>query len=41
MGAMMEQAPACNGWTYWRFKTDMGLKPIDDLRTRIRAEQGH
>ena len=37
MGAMMEQAPACNGWTYWRFKSDAGLKPIDDLRTRIRA----
>ncbi|MGN6364867.1 site-specific DNA-methyltransferase [Asticcacaulis taihuensis] len=38
MGAMMEQAPACNGWTYWRFKTDAGLKPIDDLRSRIRAD---
>ena len=38
MGAMMEQAPACNGWTYWRFKTDAGFKPIDDLRSRIRAD---
>jgi len=38
MGAMMEQSPACNGWTYWRFKTDAGLKPIDDLRSRIRAD---
>jgi modification methylase len=38
MGAMMEQAPACNGWTYWRFKTDAGLKPIDDLRSKIRAD---
>jgi len=32
LGALMEQTPACNGWTYWRFKTDAGLKPIDDLR---------
>jgi modification methylase len=41
MGAMMEQSPACNGWTYWRFKTDAGFKPIDDLRMQIRTEQGH
>ena len=38
MGALMESQAACNGWTYWRFKTDAGLKPIDDLRTRIRSE---
>jgi modification methylase len=38
MGAMLEQSPACNGWTYWRFKTDAGLKSIDDLRSRIRSE---
>lgn len=38
LGAMLEQAPACNGWTYWRFKSDSGLKPIDDLRARIRSD---
>ncbi|HEV2082024.1 MAG TPA: site-specific DNA-methyltransferase [Brevundimonas sp.] len=37
LGALMENAPACNGWTYWRFKTDQGLKPIDALRAEIRA----
>ena len=37
LGALLENAPACNGWTYWRFKTDTGLKPIDALRTEIRA----
>ncbi len=37
MGAMMENAPACNGWTYWRFKTDRGLAPIDVLRAQVRA----
>ena len=37
MGALMENAPACNGWTYWRFKTDRGLAPIDVLRAQVRA----
>lgn len=37
LGALLENAPACNGWTYWRFKTDQGLKSIDALRTEIRA----
>lgn len=37
LGALLEQQAACNGWTYWRFKTDAGLKPIDDLRERIRT----
>jgi modification methylase len=36
MGAMMENAPACNGWTYWRFKTDRGLASIDTLRAQVR-----
>jgi len=37
VGAMMENAPSCNGWTYWRFKTDAGLAPIDVLRAQVRA----
>jgi modification methylase len=37
LGALMENAPACNGWTYWRFKTDQGFKSIDTLRAEIRA----
>lgn len=37
LGALLENAPACNGWTYWRFKTDQGLKSIDALRAEIRA----
>jgi modification methylase len=37
LGAMFEEAPACNGWTYWRFKTDRGLASIDTLRAQIRA----
>jgi modification methylase len=37
LGALLENAPACNGWTYWRFKTDQGLKSIDALRAEVRA----
>ncbi|MFN7238485.1 MAG: site-specific DNA-methyltransferase, partial [Brevundimonas sp.] len=37
LGALLENAPACNGWTYWRFRSDQGLKPIDALRAEVRA----
>ena len=37
IGAMVQSQPACNGWTYWHFKTDRGLTPIDVLRAKIRA----
>jgi modification methylase len=38
LGALVQSAPACNGWTYWHFKTDRGLAPIDALRAKVRAE---
>lgn len=37
LGALLENAPACNGWTYWRFKSDQGLRSIDALRAEVRA----
>jgi len=37
VGAMIQSAPACNGWTYWHFKTDKGLAPIDVLRMKMRS----
>ena len=37
LGALLENAPACNGWTYWRFKSDQGFKSIDALREQMRA----
>ena len=37
VGAMIAAQPACNGWTYWHFRTDQGLAPIDVLRAKIRA----
>ena len=38
VGAHLEGAPSCNGWTYWHFKRDGGYVPIDVLRQQIRAE---
>ena len=38
VGAAMEGAPSCNGWTYWHFRRDGQMVPIDILRQQIRAE---
>ena len=38
MGAIAQDQPACNGWTYWHIRTDKGLAPIDVLRARVRSE---
>ncbi|SDI64423.1 site-specific DNA-methyltransferase [Aliiruegeria lutimaris] len=38
VGAALEGAPSCNGWTYWHFKRDGKPVPIDVLRQQIRAE---
>jgi len=38
VGAALEGAPSCNGWTYWCFKRDGKTVPIDILRQQIRAE---
>ena len=29
-------AESCNGWTYWYYKSGNSLKPIDELRQRLR-----
>lgn len=38
VGAALEGAPSCNGWTYWTFRRDGKQVPIDLLRQQIRAE---
>ncbi len=38
VGAHLEGAPSCNGWTYWHFKRDGKTLPIDIFRQQIRAE---
>ncbi|MBO9712402.1 site-specific DNA-methyltransferase [Sphingomonas sp.] len=32
VGATLQQAPSCNGWTFWHYEAADGLKPIDALR---------
>ena len=38
VGAHVQQASACNGWSYWHYKDGGTLKPIDVLREQLRAE---
>jgi modification methylase len=38
VGAHLEGAPSCNGWTYWHFRKDGKQVPIDLLRQQIRSE---
>ncbi|UWR22272.1 site-specific DNA-methyltransferase [Sulfitobacter sp. S190] len=38
VGAAYENAPSCNGWTYWCYKKEGKRVPIDVLRQQIRAE---
>jgi len=38
IGAKVQNAPACNGWTFWHTKSTAGYVPIDALRERVRAE---
>ncbi len=32
LGAMLQGAPSCNGWTWWHYESAEGLRPIDALR---------
>lgn len=38
VGAALEHAPSCNGWTYWHFRKEGRTIPIDVLRQQIRSE---
>lgn len=38
MGALLQNAPSCNGWTFWHIKERGKSVPIDSLRQVIRNE---
>ena len=40
MGALVQGRPACNGWTFWHFKSEGRLQPIDVLREQARRQLG-
>ncbi len=38
IGAHVQGALACNGWTFWHYEADGRLKPIDALREVARRQ---
>ncbi len=38
IGARVQGAPACNGWTFWHYEAKGELVSIDILRQQVRAE---
>ena len=38
VGAAVQNAPACNGWTFWHFERDGRLVPVDALREQVAPE---
>ena len=36
VGAQLQGAPSCNGWTFWHVEKEGSLEPIDTLRAQIR-----
>ena len=40
VGALVQGAEACNGWTFWHTNQNGRLAPIDALRGEIRAQMG-
>jgi modification methylase len=38
VGAALQGAPSCNGWTYWRLDVEGKPVSIDMLRQKLRAE---
>ncbi len=40
LGAQIQGAPSCNGWTFWHYEAEGAIKPIDALRqTYLLANQ--
>jgi modification methylase len=40
IGAYVQGAEACNGWTFWHIRKGKALVPIDVFRQQLRAEMG-
>ena len=41
VGAALQRAPSCNGWTFWHVEQDGRLQPLDSFRQRyLSAQQG-
>ncbi|MGB7405056.1 MAG: site-specific DNA-methyltransferase, partial [Pacificimonas sp.] len=40
LGARVQNAPSCNGWTFWHTERAGKLEPLDTLRDRYRRDAG-
>ena len=40
LGAQVQGKTACNGWTFWHYKSGKKLQPIDALRVKAREQLG-
>ena len=38
LGAQLQDAPSCNGWTFWHVEQDGKAVVLDELRAKLRAE---
>ena len=38
VGAALQDAPSCNGWTYWHFEKEGKMLPIDAMRNEMRQK---
>jgi modification methylase len=38
VGAALQGAPSCNGWTFWHYRDKGRVVPIDNLRQQIRSQ---
>ncbi len=38
VGAAVQDAPSCNGWTFWHYEKNGKTMPIDNLRDQVRAQ---
>jgi modification methylase len=38
VGAALQHAPSCNGWTFWHVERDGALVPLDTLRATALAD---
>jgi modification methylase len=38
VGALLQNVPSCNGWTFWHFERDGTLQPLDVLRSVMASQ---
>lgn len=41
VGAALQGAPSCNGWTFWHYRDGGAYVPIDNLRQNLRRQTGN